>query len=762
MRFTYFTLARPILIACLALCLLITLSLQDSLSDLQSAMGAPAASAAQADPRATVGEWSTIAWNNTVAIHAHLLPNGKVLTWQRKDSDLTTQTYLWDPATGSFTPAFNPNTHVFCSGHSFLPNGKLLVTGGHHFTDGNGEPHTNIFNFNDNSWTRAADMNAGRWYPTNTTLANGEVLTISGLYVSGGQLVTNTTPQVWQANGTWRYLTPPPQGETLHLYPWMLLAPDGRVFNSGPQKTSRFLNTSGAGTWSDGPDSALGTDPQADVRSYGTSVMYDHGKVLNIGGGSPPTNHTETIDLNSPAAWQYAGSMAYARRQVNATVLPDGKVLVTGGTSAAGFNNPAGAVLPAEMWNPSSRTWTTMASMQVPRLYHSTAVLLPDGRVLSAGGGMGGGDQGAIDRPNAEIYSPPYLFKGARPRITSAPTSVNYGQAFFVQTPDASSITKVTWVRLSSVTHSFNQNQRINYLTFTPGAGRIDITAPSNRNVCPPGHYMLFILNGNDVPSVAKIVSVQDTSVYEGYVDSSDCNQIWGWAWDKNLTNTPINVDIYDGANLIATVPAASFRQDLFNAGKGNGFHAFVFNFPPSLKDGLTHSISVKYAGTNTHLGFSPRTIVSNGSLFTMPPGSIVAASGEGRTWEQSTQFSSSVSGKITHIRFYKAPGETGTHVGRIWSDTGALLAQATFANEAPSGWHEVALTPPLQITAGVRYRVSYNVNLYGAKIWSGLMSPISNGPLTAWTGFYTTPSGTFPNTGSGSNFLADIRFCAP
>jgi hypothetical protein len=764
MYFTKLNVKRLTVIVCLVLCSLIILSLQDRVLQFARTKAASAATIAQGDP-SVVGQWSTpMSWNNTVAIHSHVLPNGKVLTWQRRDSDLTTMTYLWDPATGTFSQIFNPNTHLFCSGHSFLADGKLLVSGGHHFSDGNGEPHTNIFDFNTNTWTRVADMNAGRWYPTNTTLANGEVLTISGLYWNGSQLVTNQIPQVWQANGTWRPLGAPLSGEVLPLYPWMLLAPDGRVFNSGPQKTSRFLNTSGSGTWSDGPNSALGTDPQAEVRNYGSSVMYDAGKVLNIGGGDPPTSNTETIDLNLPTpTWQSAGSMTYARRQINATVLPDGKVLVTGGTSGSGFNNPVGSVYPAEMWDPATRTWSVMASMQVPRLYHSTAVLLPDGRVLSAGGGLGGSDQGATDHPDAEIYSPPYLFKGARPTITSAPTSVTYGQSFFVQTPDAGSITKVTLVRLSSVTHSFNENQRLIYLSKSVGAGRLDLTAPTNRNVCPPGHYMLFILNGNGVPSIAKIIAVQETSAYEGYVDGSDCNQIWGWAWDKNLPNTPINVDIYDGSSLIATVPANLFRQDLLNAGKGNGYHAFVYNLPLSVKNGLLHSISVKFAGTNTNLSLSPRSVVSNAMLFPSFSGTVTSVSGGGQTWEQAIDFSSSVSGKITHIRFYKASGETGTHIGRIWSNTGTLLAQASFPSpEAASGWHEVTLVTPLQITAGVRYRVSYNVNTFGAKIVSGLSSPISNGPLTAWGGYYTTPSGTFPNTGSVSNFLADIRFCAP
>ncbi len=503
MRLTRLNVARSIVVASLAVYFLIGFSQQGVTPRSAVTLAAPAVTPPQGDP-AVVGQWSApFSWP-VVAIHTHVLPNGKVLAWQRLDSQLSTQTYLWDPATGSFTQIFNPTTHLFCSGHAFLPDGRLLVSGGHHFSDGHGEPHTNIFDYNTNTWTRVSDMNAGRWYPTNTTLGTGEVLTVSGTFFNGSQVVNNTLPQVWQTTGGWRSLTGAQLG--LQLYPWMLLAPNGRVFNSGPDRFTRFLDTNGAGAWIGGPASNFG------YRDYGSSVMYDDGKVLITGGG-PPTNTTEVIDLNAAApAWRFVGSMAFTRRQMNATILADGKVLATGGTSGGGFNNAFGSVLAAEIWDPATESWSTMASMQIRRLYHSTAVLLPDGRVLSAGGGMPAGEGGIdTDHPDAEIYSPPYLFRGARPTITSAPTTVNYGETFTVKTPDFNSITKVTWIRLSSVTHAFNENQRINYLSFTKVVkGGLFITAPSNRNVCPPGHYMLFILNSNGVPSVARIIRIQE------------------------------------------------------------------------------------------------------------------------------------------------------------------------------------------------------------------------------------------------------------
>src|SRR5262249_37252674 len=148
--------------------------------------------------------------------------------------------------------------------------------------------------------------------------------------------------------------------------------------------------------------------------------------------------------------------MSIARRHLTATLLPDGTVLVTGGTNGAGFNNAATPVYQAELWNPATETWTTLASQTIPRLYHSAAVLLPDGRVLTTGGDN---ISGGANQPTPEAFSPPYLFKGARPTLSAVPSVIGYGQQFSVQSPDAAAISKVTLIRITSVTHAFNQNQ---------------------------------------------------------------------------------------------------------------------------------------------------------------------------------------------------------------------------------------------------------------------------------------------------------------
>ena len=194
-------------------------------------------------------------------------------------------------------------------------------------------------------------------------------------------------------------------------------------------------------------------------------------------------------------------------------------MLVTGGNRQASTQDNA-AALPAELWTPpaagaTTGTWTTMNAMTKPRLYHSTAVLLPDATVLSTGGGQGGE---FADHSDYEIFTPPYLCKGrARPQISSAPQAVVYGQTFIVQSPQATAILqsgRATLVRLSSVTHSFNMNQRFLELTRTagPAANQLALTVPGSPNECPPGHYMLFLLDGNGTPSYASIVAIAATA----------------------------------------------------------------------------------------------------------------------------------------------------------------------------------------------------------------------------------------------------------
>jgi hypothetical protein len=478
---------------------------------------APASVSAQP---AAKGQWSApFAWPN-VAIHAHVLPNGKILFWGRREwgannmplegldpHDCTPR--LWDPATNTFTTLPKPGFNLFCSGHTFLADGRLLVVGGH-ISDSHGEPHATIFDPNQNSWTRIADMNRGRWYPTAVTLPDGSVVVSSGSDQHGQ---VNDIQQVWNGSA-WRSIV---NFNGLPLYPRMHVAPDGRVFMSGPLQLTQLLDTSGGGQWTVVRDRLNGQ------RDYAPSVMYDIGKVLYVGGGNPPSAAAETIDLNGTApTWHATGSMSFPRRQHNGTILPDGTVLVTGGTQgnggvSQGFNDltPGQPIHAPELWDPSSGHWTVLAEEQVDRCYHSTAILLPDATVLSAGGGEYRPNN-AVDQPNdpkdshrdAQIFSPPYLFRGARPTITNAPATVSYGQSFAIGTPAPGDVGQVNWTRLSSVTHAFNSNQRINFLKFTVAANGLRVTAPANANQCAPGHYMLFILNKQNVPSIARIIRI--------------------------------------------------------------------------------------------------------------------------------------------------------------------------------------------------------------------------------------------------------------
>jgi galactose oxidase len=530
------------------------------------------------------GKWEPVFEFPNVAIHTHVLRNGRVLMWGRRDRpdqslDIHECTpFVWDPKDPLISPnPTNPPTakttntpqpkrkddtddtkettvNLFCSGHTFLPDGRLLVVGGHN-ADSDGLNQAVIYtpaspSSNDpGTWSPTAPMGQGdtmrRWYPTATTLPDGSVLVLSGSYIDttqpkGKQTIIVDLLQVWE-NDKWKTIKKGDGGDLnffgLPLYPRMHVASDGRVFMSGTNAGTFLLKTSQPGGWT-------GVGPRANGnRDYCPAVMYDRDKIIYIGGGNdpappgnqndprPPTAEVEIIDLSeNPPRWRATQSMTFRRRQHNAVILPDGTVLVTGGTRGGdgdkpangtpGFNDlrPGQPVHVAELWDPKgnggSGAWTELAAEEVDRCYHATAVLLPDARVLSAGGGEYRPDDLNTNAPEdshreAQIFSPPYLFKGPRPVITSAPASVNYEDSFQVGTSQPNDIGRVSWVRLPSVTHSFDQNQRINFLDFAVGTGTLNVTAPNSPDVCPPGHYMLFILSKAGVPSEAKIIQIQ-------------------------------------------------------------------------------------------------------------------------------------------------------------------------------------------------------------------------------------------------------------
>ncbi len=447
---------------------------------------APPAPASLATSAVESGRWSTpFAWP-IVAVHMMLLPNGRVLSIGR-----TGTPQVWNPATNAFTSIAAP-ARLFCSGHSLLSDGRVLVVGGH-IDDRHGLPNTTLFS-TANGWSSSTRMARGRWYPTATTMGNGDVVITGG---TDEAAVNVPIPEVW-SNGSIRRLTGAPLG--LPWYPRAFLTPTGSLYVAGPTIQTRFLSVAGAGSWTPGPRHL-----HQEGRTYGSAVMYDDGKIL-YAGGAFTTNTAEIIDLNQPSPrWNWTNPMAFARRHHNLTVLPTGEVLATGGVAGTTFNDLSRGVRAAEIWNPQTGQWTTLASNAITRGYHGSSLLLPDGRVLNAGSGEGAS---APSQRNAELFSPPYLSRGARPTIGTAPSSVRYRTSFRILTPQAAAITKVSIIRLGAVTHAFDENQRFQRLSFTADATGLTVTAPSSPNRAPPGHYMLFILNSNNVPSVAKIIRI--------------------------------------------------------------------------------------------------------------------------------------------------------------------------------------------------------------------------------------------------------------
>jgi hypothetical protein len=373
---------------------------------------------------------------------------------------------------------------------------------------GDGEPAhatsaTTIFNPATNSWSAAAPLNTPRWYPTVTELADGRLVTISGEVT---QTSWADTPEIYDpVRNTWTNLSKiNTSGVHSQEYPLSYLVPNNKILTIAPETGISYLLDPIAQTWE-----AVG----GPTLLNGTAAQYLPGKILYSGGGTPlgstapATANAQVIDLNSATpTWHTTGAMTSPRYTHTLTVLPDGKVLAVGGSTIMEDEDPTKAVLSSEEWDPATGAWTQLASMQVPRMYHGTAVLVPDGRVLVAGGGHD--NAGTPGNFNAQFYSPPYLFNGPRPTITAAPASGTYGSTMAVQTPDAASISSVALVSFGADTHTLDMNQHFVPLTFTKGAGSLNVQLPTSPSAAPPGYYMLFVVNGAGVPSVAATVQV--------------------------------------------------------------------------------------------------------------------------------------------------------------------------------------------------------------------------------------------------------------
>jgi hypothetical protein len=465
-----------------------------------------------ADPE-LIGQWSGESPWPTVAVHMSLLPDGRILTWGKDlppSGSGVFPTFVVSIPSGSTDTSnvvrLDLQDELFCSGETLMPDGRVWVSGGQEaLVEGIGTPIVQIFDPVSSSWSLGPTMSGKRWYPTTTALPDGEILNLEGSVDEN--FTGNQIPDVSINKGTgMRSLSAVAGVPVNYNYPRAFVAPNGKVFIAGMESISRYLDVVGNGSYT---TVAHTVNP---ARVFGTAVMYDIGKVLIAGGGqfdiSEPFNTAEVIDLNSAnPTWRSVGPMAFARRYLNATLMADGKVLITGGTSNAGEEDATGAVLPAEIWDPTTEQFTIVASMPHFRTYHSTAALLPDGRVISAGT-TSPSQPSLPDQLDADFYSPPYVFKGPRPAISSAPSTIGYGQKFLVQTPDAANIVAVNWIRLSAVTHHFNFNQRINRLKFAASNGTLLATSPPNANHCPPGHYLMFLINSLGVPSLANTIQI--------------------------------------------------------------------------------------------------------------------------------------------------------------------------------------------------------------------------------------------------------------
>ena len=472
----------------------------------------------QAEPQ-DEGSWTPVLDWPTIAIHSVLTPQGNVMNFGTDENGIQGAQFffdLWNPdlGTGANSHTTLPNTlgvDSFCSAAVLMPeNGNVLMSGGDNRPNGGtnrGIDDATIYNTSGNNLTRAADMSSARWYPTSTVLTNGDIL------LTGGRDSENrpvNTPEVYSpATNTWRSLLGISTAAYSYIYPRQWVAPNGLLFGYTDDKKMYYMNPAGNGSLQ-----GLGTLNIVGSPYRSAAVMYQPGKILQVGGNGSITNEAVIIDINgaTPTVRNVTKPSEAGRVWTESVVLPNGKVMLVGGS--AQDNALVGVADNPEIWDPATEAWSKMAAADRARLYHSTALLLKDGRVMVAGGGA----PGPQVNTNAEIFSPPYLFNSAgqaaaRPTIVSAPDEAPYGSKVALRHNPNDVISRVTLIKTGATTHSNNMEQRFIELDFTDINNGVSVSLPDSANIAPPGFYLLHLLDNKGVPSEAHIIRISSTAV---------------------------------------------------------------------------------------------------------------------------------------------------------------------------------------------------------------------------------------------------------
>ena len=574
----------------------------------------------------TLGQWSdVIDWPHT-PVSAANLPDGRILTYSSNAEDSWpagqaefTYAAAWDPVSGEFKMVPH-NTHdMFCAELVLTDKGKVHVTGGR-----NSVPTTSLFDATTETWEVVDGMSIGRWYPTSVSLPNGEVFTALG---SGGTPSGGPIPEVWNEDTGWYTkdginLTNPiinQEGWTSSSWPYLFMAPNGELFHAGPTQQMHYINLGG--------DGSVREAGSADKGWYGKraiNVMYEENKIMIIGGSVSyasaekqiATNQVVSIDISGdvPALTSIA-PMIHPRVTHNGVLLPNGEILVVGGRTDGGEIN---SVLTPEIWNPDTGAWTELADMSVPRNYHSTALLLPDGRVWSGGGGFCSNECAATTHSDAQVFSPPYLFNAdgslaTRPVINNAPASIVNGSTF---TLDATpGLTRFTAIKMSAITHQMNTDLRRLYVDFTETAsGSYALEAHQNPNVLTPGYWMLFGVDSNGVPSEAAIIQVSSDGVpditnpgiqfsSEGELISLPINVIDNDPLTFTAIGLPPGLSINSGtgeiSGVLSTGSAGSYAVEV-TVNDGTSSQIIAFPWEVSITQGEIGSVTVDQPDSGT------------------------------------------------------------------------------------------------------------------------------------------------------------------